>query len=204
MRRRDDLLIGPKERAIEAVKAGRKEEAVKYIEELWEGFKPLHDRYGDWIQFLLSFIADKLGEEVVEEALRGIVIDIYKDRFVSTFKTMSAEEIAKSWSQVSKSHYCDVYVEEDDEKFVLVIPYCGSGGRMQKEARGRKTEKAYPWSFDQEGVPYYCCHESVFNLMFEELGLGNLKFGYCLQFDDKGNPTGDACRHIVYKEIPKY
>ena len=120
-RRRDDLLVGPKEKAIEAVKAGRKEEAIKYIEELYKIFKPLHDRYVDWIQFLLSFIADKLGEEVVEEALHGIVMSIYKDRFVNVYKNMSAEEIAKMWNLVHKSHYSDFYIEEDDEKVEVYI-----------------------------------------------------------------------------------
>ena len=203
MRRRDDFLVEPKEKAIEAVNAGKKEEAIKYIEEVYEGFKPLHDRYGDWIQFLLSFIAEKLGEEFVEEALRGIIMDIYKDRFVSIFKTMSPEEITKMWCQVAKSHYCDLYVEEDDEKFVMVIPYCGSGGRMQKENRGGSTGKAYPWSFDQKGVRYYCCHESVFNQMFRELGFDVMEFEHCQLFDEEGKPTGDACRQIIYKQKPK-
>jgi len=39
--------------------------------------------------------------------------------------------------------------------------------------------------------------------MFKELGLGNLKFEHCLQFDDKGNPTGDACRQTIYKKKPE-
>jgi len=43
MIRRDDLLVGPKEKAIEAVKAGNKEEAIRYIQELYEEFRPLHD-----------------------------------------------------------------------------------------------------------------------------------------------------------------
>ncbi len=203
MRRRDDFLVDPKEKAIEAVKAGNKEEAIKCIEELREGFKPLHDRYGDWIQLLLTFIADRLGEEAVEEALRHITTEIYKDRFVNLFKNMSAEEIARMWSQLSKSHYGDFYVEEDDEKFVLVQPYCGSGGRMQKEGRGGTTGKAYSWSFDQAGVPYYCCHESMFNIMFKELGVDNLEFQYSRMFDNEGKPTGGICRHIIYKEVPK-
>ena len=94
------------------------------------------------------------------------------------------------------------YVEEDDEKFVLVLPYCGSGGRMQKEGKVGSTRKAYPWSFDQEGVSYYCCHEGVFNQVFEELGFGNMKFEYCPQFDKEGKPTGDVCRCVIYKKKP--
>ena len=93
-RRRDDLVIGPKEKAIEAVRAGNKEEAIKNIETLYEEFRPLHDRYGDWIQILLSFIAEKLGEEAIEEAIRRITYEVYKEKWLTAFKNMSAEEIA--------------------------------------------------------------------------------------------------------------
>jgi hypothetical protein len=201
MVRRNDLLVGPKEKAIEAVKAGNKEEAIKYIQELYEEFRPLHDRYGDWAQSLLSFIAKKLGEEAVEEALRQIVLDVYKDRW-GKMKNMSHEEIVKMWCQLWKSHYSDFYVEEDEEKTVFVVSYCNSGGRIQKEgkARGRRTSKPYPWSFNQAGVSYYCCHEGVFNQMFKELGLDFIKFEYCNQFDDEGKPTGCPCKVIIYKK----
>ena len=160
MIRRDDLLVGPKEKAIEAVKAGNKEEAIRYIQELYEEFRPLHDRYSEWAQSLLSFIAEKLGEEAVEEALKRIFLDVYKDRW-GKMKNMSHEEIVKMWCQLWRSHYSDFYVEEDEEKTVFVVSYCNSGGRIQKEgkARGRRTSKPYPWSFNQAGVSYYCCHE---------------------------------------------
>ena len=200
--RRDDLLIGTKEKAIEAVKAGKKEEAIKYIELLSKEYQPLHDRYGDWIQILLTFIAERLGEEAIEEAFRTITLEIYKDRWVSLWKNMSSEEIIEMLCQVQRSHYNDFYVEEDDEKFVIVTPYCGSGGRIQKSGRGGSTKKAYPWSFDEKGVIYYCCHESVFNTVFEEIGLDSVKYEYSPQFDKEGKPTGGACRWLVYKKKP--
>ena len=206
VRRRDDLVIGPKEKAIEAVKAGNKEDAIKNIEALYEEFRPLHDRYGDWVQILLSFIAEKLGEEAVEEAVRGITYEIYDERWLTRFKDMSPEEIAAMFGQVLRSHYASFYIEEDDEKLVVYIPYCGSGGRMQKEGRaaaGRRTQKAYPWSYGQAGVCYYCTHESIFEQVFHELGFDIIKWKYEKQFEDDGTPTGGVCRIIVYKKKPK-
>ena len=100
-RPRDDLLVGPKEQAIAAIESGRKEDAIRYVEELYREFQPLHDRYIEWIQFLLGFIAEKLGEETVEEALRGIVTEIYKDRWALTWKEISAEEIARNFCHLS-------------------------------------------------------------------------------------------------------
>jgi hypothetical protein len=201
IKRRDDLLVGTKERAIAAIEAGDKAAAKKYLEELYAEGQPLHDRYVEWIQFLLGFIAERLGEETVEEALRGIVTEIYKDRWISLFKQMSAEEIAGMWCRINKSHYSDIIAEEDEEKFIITIPYCASGGKIQQigKAAGRRTKKAYPWSFNEAGVSFYCCHESVFNKMFKELGFKNMHFEYHNQFEDDGTPTGRPCRFYIYK-----
>ena len=137
----------------------------------------------------------------MEEALKRIFLDVYKDRW-GKMREMSHEEIVKMWCQLWRSHYCDFYVEEDEEKTVFIVSYCNSGGRIQKEgkARGRRTSKPYSWSFNQAGVSYYCCHGGVFNQMFKELGLDFIKIEYCNQFDDEGNPTGCPCRTIIYKK----
>lgn len=155
MRCRDDLKIGPKEKAIEAIEAGKKKEAIRYIDELVEEFRPLHDRYEDWILSLLGFIKDKMGGGAIEEALLRTFTDVYKERAFPLEK-MGNPELIKRYCQSLRSHYAEFYLEEDDEKTVIVIPYCGSGGRMEKEgkAKGRRTQQAYPWSFNQKGVCY--------------------------------------------------
>ena len=198
---RDDLLAGPKEKAIEAVKAGRINEAIKYIEELNEQFRPLHDRYGDWIQSLLGFIAEKQGEEAVEEALKNTFSEVYKERALAS-AGMSHEDLIRRYCQSLRSHYSEFTVEEDDEKTVIVITYCGSGGRMQKEGKAsvKRTKKSYPWAFDETGVCYYCCHEAVFNSVYKELGLDFVQYEYANQFDTEGNATGSPCRWVFYKK----
>lgn len=201
MKRRDDLKRGPREKAIEAIEAGKKREAIRYIGELVEEFRPLHDRYGDWILSLLGFINERLGEGAVEEALRRTFMDVYRKRAFSMAK-MGHEEKIKRYCQSLRSHFAEFYLEEDDEKTTIVIPYCGSGGRLEKEgkARGRRTREAYPWSFNQKGVCYYCCHEAVFQSIYKEMGLEFIRYEYSSQFDDEGKATGDACRWMIYKK----
>ena len=200
MRRRDDLVIGPREKAIEAIEAGKKEEAIRYIGELVEEFRPLHDRYAEWIQTLLVFIVEKLGEEAVEEALVKTFHDVYRGKLLP-LKNMSHEEIVKSRSKSHRSHFSKFHIEEDDEKTIIVIDYCGSGGHIQREGKLSRggTKGSFPWSFDQAGVCYYCCHEAVFSRFFPELGLDFMKYEYHKQFDDQGRPTGQPCRWIIYK-----
>jgi hypothetical protein len=200
MIKRNDLLIGPKEKAITAVKEGRKDEAIRYIEELYLEFRPLHDRYGDWILSLLGFVKEKLGEEAVEKALKKTFEDVYKERAIATAK-LSYEERIRRYCQSHRAHYSEFYVEEDDEKTTIVIPYCGSGGRIQEGGKviDKSTQKAYPWSFNQSGVNYYCCHEAVFNQAYKDLGLDFVTYEYGKQYNEDGTPQGCSCRWIFYK-----
>ena len=115
MIKRDDLLIGPKEKAIAAVKEGRIDAAIQHIEELYLEFRPLHDRYGDWILSLLGFVKDKLGEEAVEDALKKTFEDVYKERALATAK-LPYEERIRRYCQGHRTHYSEFHVEEDDEK----------------------------------------------------------------------------------------
>ena len=202
MKRRDDLCIGPREKAIEAVKAGNKEEAIAYIEELDQLFRPLHDRYGNWIEYLLDLVAERIGEEAVEEALRGLGIEIYGS-WSSLVPTMTSEEIARFFAIVHRVHNSTFHVEENDEKFTLVIPHCGSGGRIQKEGKTRTTTKSYPWSFNQEGINYYCCHCPIHVDLFKEHGCNRIEVQVNKQVDEEGKPIGIACKYIVYKGEPE-
>jgi hypothetical protein len=45
MARRDDFLIGRKEKAVEAIKAGKTKEALGYLNEVYEQFHALPDTY---------------------------------------------------------------------------------------------------------------------------------------------------------------
>jgi hypothetical protein len=199
VKKRNDLLIGPKDKAVMAIKEGKAEEAIRCIEELNEQFRPLHDRYGDWIQCLLAFIADEIGEDAVEKALKRTFEDVYKKRVLAA-KDLKAEDIVKGYCQGSRAHYATVDIEEDDEKFVIKHINCNSGGRIQKECISGKTKKAYNWSFNQANVPYYCCHESVFNNIYKGIGLDHIDYEFDRQHDDKGNPTGSCCTWTIRKK----
>ncbi|MFH1479972.1 MAG: hypothetical protein ABIG67_01775, partial [Pseudomonadota bacterium] len=63
MKRRDDFLIGPKDRAAEAIKAGKTEEALRYLDEVQEQFHRLHDGYADSLDFFLGAMAEMKDEE---------------------------------------------------------------------------------------------------------------------------------------------
>lgn len=198
--RRDDLVMGPREKAIAAVEAGNKEEALKQIEALHMLFKPLHDRYCEWINYLFTYIAENLGEEHVGIAMKGTFDAVYGKLFAAGGKMpkRSPEQMIAGMAQGHLVHHSDIYVEEDDEKFVLYVKHCGSGSTVQKNYTDRgRTTKAYPWSGDTKGMCYYCCHEPCW------MGGGFTDkeyMTYANQFDENGEPTGLCCTYVVKKD----
>jgi len=197
--RRDDFLIGPKEKAIQAIKADNKEEAIKYVEQMNQEAKGAHDRAMEWIQSLLNYTAVTRGEAAVEEILKRSFDDVYKSRRIAAPKIKSAEDQVRIWCQVHRIHYSNFYVEEDDEKFVVVITFCGSGGKLHDEDKPGKTKDAYPWSFNQRGVTYYCCHEPVFEATAAAYGLELEDHAYKTVLDKNGKEVGHECRWTIYK-----
>ncbi len=202
MGRRDDLLIGPKERAIEAIRKGDKEKALASVNELHEDFRPLHNRYLQWINFLLSYISKKNGEEAANEAMDQLNETIYRPIF-EKMVGMSYEELLKTLASLHRRHYNQIHIDEEDDKTVITIDECNSGGLLMKMGLDRRydalTTKAYNWSFNKEGVPYYCIHTAYFNKLFKELEIP-VEASWDRQYDEKGKPTEKTCKYTVYRK----
>ena len=202
MNRGNDLLTGPKERAIAAVREGDKETALASIGELYDDFRPLHNRYVEWINFLLSYISKKNGEEAVSEALEQLVDTIYRPLF-ENMVGMSHEEILKAVISLHRQHYSVWHVDEEDTKTVIILDECNVGGRLMKTGMDRKlgslTTRAHSWSFNKEGVPYYCVHAAYFNKLFKELGIP-VEVNWARQYDENGEPTGKTCNYTVSRK----
>jgi hypothetical protein len=77
-----------------------------------------------------------------------------------------------------------------------------AGGRLVRDGiakrQGAITKKAYPWSFNRVGLPYYCAHAYFLNELFKELGI-HVKIEYGRQYDDQGNKINEPCNYYVYK-----
>lgn len=202
MKRRDELLQGPKEKAVEAIKQGKKEEALKYLNEAYEEFRPIHDRYVDSINSLLTFAREKLGEEAVAEAAQYYVEETVTPIF-NKMKTMNHEQLVSALAGLHRKHYSGFHVEEYDDKTVITLTECNVGARLLKDGvaqrTGGRTQKAYQWSFDRAGVPYYCIHAHVFNNLFKKMGIP-IVVDWGKQYDDAGKPTGEPCHYTIYKK----
>ncbi len=201
MARRDDFLIGPKEKAVEAIKAGKTKEALGYLNEVYEQFHALHDAYTNDISLLEGTLAQAQGDKWYEAFERKKVIELLGPKY-ERYKGMSAEQKVGAICNSMRAHFSEFHVEEDDEKFVVAMTGCNAGGRLVRDSiakrQGAITKKAYPWSFDRVGFPYYCVHAYFLNELFKELGI-NVKIEYGRQYDDQGNKINEPCKYYVYK-----
>ncbi|MFQ5762381.1 MAG: hypothetical protein ACE5PO_05030 [Candidatus Bathyarchaeia archaeon] len=201
MKRRNDLVAGPRDKAVQAIKEDRKADAMMHVSELYEDFRPIHDRYVESINSLLTFISKRLGEEAVEEAARCYVEQTATSIF-SRMKAMNHEQLVGTLVNLHRKHYSDFYVEENDDRTIITISGCNVGARLLQagiaQREGGLTSRGWDWSFNRAGVPYYCVHAHIFNELFKKLELP-VEVQWGKQYDDEGNPTGETCRYIIQK-----
>ena len=200
MRRRDNFTIGPKEKLIEAIKSGKTEEALRHVDELYEMFRGMHDGFVNTISLMHGKLAEANGEEWLEKFTRDR-LSRWRSIF-QTMKNMSPEERVKMICDIHRPMYSEFHVEEDDEKFFVVITGCNNGGRLIRDGIGKQqdavTKKAYLWCFNKVGVPYYCIHAAIFDEIFKELGL-KIEVQWGRQYDYQGKQIDEPCKYVIYK-----
>ena len=201
MKTRDDFLIGPKEKSIEAIKSGKTGEALRSVNKLYEMFRGMHDGFVNAISLMHAKLAEANGEEWLEGFTRARIYPGWRPTFL-TMKDMSPEQRVNAICNIHRPMYSEFHVEEDDEKFVVAVTGCNNGGRLIRDGIAKRqdalTKKAYPWCFNKMGIPYYCIHASVFNEIFKELGL-RIELQWGRQYDDQGKQVDEPCRYYIYK-----
>jgi hypothetical protein len=200
MRRRDDFIIGPKEKLIEAIQSGKTEEALRNTNDLYEMFRGMHDGFINTISLMHAKLAEAKGEEWLEKFTRDRMLR-WRSIF-QTMKNMTPEQRVSMICDIHRPMYSEFHVEEDEDKFVVVITGCNNGGRLIRDGIVKRqdalTKKAYPWCFNRVGVPYYCIHAAIFDEIFKELEL-NIELQWGRQYDDQGRPIDEACKYIIFK-----
>lgn len=168
------------ELAAEAVEAGRSEEAKALARYMVPEGKGLHDLFCDWVWNLLSFIAERHGEDEVYRALRASQGGWMLRRTWRGFLGLGVKERVDLTAEIMRAHHCgprqdgELEIVEDVEKYAIRMDPCGSGGRMRRgdPVDGTPsrlgppydfgvTREAHEWSFGQAGVPYYCVHCAI-------------------------------------------
>ncbi len=199
--------------AEEAIDAGRYGEAKDLTRTAHDEFKSLHDLYCDWMWDMLSKIAERFGEAEVYTMLRATQEKWMLRRTWKAFTKMPIKTQVDLSAEMMRAHRSgakqdgELTITEDDEKFAIVMDPCGSGGRMRRgdtldgtpSRLGAPydfgvTQEGHPWSWGEKGVPYYCTHCAVNEILPIEWG------GYPLWVTDYDSDAAKPCRWLFYKK----
>ncbi len=198
------------DRIISCIDQKKLHQALSLTEEMRNSRILLHDFFADSCTILWSWVGEQMGEEILEDMFRYIFAQSARRQYfdaapAQVLPHLTVFLLAKSW----RAHSCfgvgefpgKFSITEDHEKFTFHLHPCGSGSRLWQKGwyepgrGGRVSEKAWPWTYNRKGFPYYCIHCPFLNeiLPFES-GYNNLLW----PVDPLAMPDGE-CAWQVYK-----
>ena len=191
------------EQAKAAIDAGDGEAAKALIDRAVTQWGGLKDYSINWITSLLTFVADELGEDAVERALRKTGDEFVRPRRTTgtEWGTLPAAQRAKVIARAMVANMGEVEVAEDDEKIVLSFQ-CGTGGKLIDDGR---YEGDHPYwtlrepagrTFQRDELPVYCAHCSV-NNEIQPVEWGSAPTS--IEFPPEH--PGEPCVHHIYKDV---
>ena len=128
----------------EAIQAGKTQEALELADYIPIEGRRVNDLMCDIFWGAITYIADNFGEEEVYKALRQMGEANYRK-----LQKLTPEEFAQLRVESMRVHRIgseemgiDTVTEEED-RYVLTLNPCGSGGRMRRTGR---TEPPFQWA----------------------------------------------------------
>jgi len=176
----------------EAIVRQRTGEALELMEYERQGLKRVHDYRAGVMALGVTYIADMFGEEEVPKCWRAVSESAMKATVPTGLDPLEETEACQVRQ---RQHQGLGMIIEEEDRYVLVCDPCGSGGKLRREGIGGVTKKAYPWSWYQTGIPYYCVHCSV---MWEILCIEQQ--GYPLRINVLTDDINEPCYNYFYKK----
>lgn len=151
----EDLGIPSLSLVRQAIQAGRFDEALEFLDYASSVAPPVQDLIIGLVNTFITHIAS-FGEEEVERAWRQAFGPITTGWVHVTPSTM--ELLQRLAEDHRDGHYSNFKVVEEQDRYVVTLDPCGTGGRLKRKKDIAVTKQAYPWSWGKSGVPYYCTH----------------------------------------------
>jgi hypothetical protein len=149
-------------RILNALKGTAFEETYRLLETEFQERERFHDLYVDWVGELTALLAEKAGDEAVQDFYRSFYERRSRGGQDDLKYRLPIEDLVRFRAKkfVGGGHDFNLDIREDDEKFIFRLDPCGSGGRLiaKSDDPRYRTRGAYPWSHLKANVPYYCVH----------------------------------------------
>lgn len=193
------------DRLLEAIDAGDTEKAKKIGQRMYNEFVSMHDLYRDWTTATLSAVGRKFGDEALEE----IMTEGVKAWWLPNLEKLpkgpeSLTQRVKMFVAGLHGHLQPMNIEEDEEKVVIQMRPCGSGGRLVLEGKYEgpnaflTVEKPQRMTYNRANFPVYCAHEPPMELIDIE------KNGAPFVVVEPAAVLGkEHCSFIIYKDPSK-
>jgi hypothetical protein len=199
---------------VEALEKGDIEKAKYWVRRQDATKDFIHDLFLHWIAGLLSHIYDNWGEDAAARAVRetaghgqsgfSIPSALNKQKVIKEGGLKAyIQLLIDVWRQ--HSMYPGTTVEEDDEKIILKMKQCGSGGRLinmgayEGPFGYRKLKNPGPHTWGEKDLPIYCAHCPIVHeiVPLQYFGEGAQLHVHASPFPKK---PGDPCIYHIYKD----
>jgi len=183
---------------LQALDEGNIEEARKRVIRMDDEAKRMHDTMTNFASVLLTYIGETYGDEEVVKALRFRHEHVEQDQ--KNMMTMSPEEAVRHKALIHRGHHSQVTVTEEEDRFVLKLDPCNTGGRLMLEDSRKpstpfgKVKKPIPESWKRLGISYYCVHCAQNSIVSVEKGAPH---PICI-YERPKNPN-EPCYQYFYK-----
>jgi len=198
--------------AYAAMDRGDTAEAKRIAEYARLEWQVVHDMYVNWSWAFFTYIAENFGDNELEKAMRSVLGSYYKARYdkvmasdVKTQLQLAVEGLRGHL--MGKDRQGEIYITEEQDRYVLKLDPCGSGGVARQRVESGKeprpelfgfSKKAGPLTWGKERVCHYCAHCSMVN---EILAIEN--YGHPMRVTEYPEKAEDACIWYIYKDPKK-
>lgn len=183
----------------QAIDAGELDKAKILTRKMHRESFRQHEVFRDWITSLLSYIYRHLGDDAVYESTYEVLAQL--PIFTNEYRDQDLGHQAAVLASNFRGHLTPVVVEEDDEKFTIMMSPCGSGGRSiasgsyETSKNFAKVKKPQKMTFARGDFPIYCTHCALQELVPIE------KLGYPLWVTEIPDKIGyKPCKYHIYKD----
>lgn len=190
------------DRLVEAIDRDDREGARKLARRMYNEFLSMHDLYRNWTSATLSFVGRRFGDQALEEAMDEGVKAWWGPSLDKMPQDLRAR--VKMFAAGLRGHLQPLHIEEDDEKVVIQMHPCGSGGRLVLEGKyegpdALLTVKGKQFlTYGRDSFPVYCAHEPVMER--QDIEAHGAPFVVVEPAHELGK---EHCNFIIYKDRSK-
>lgn len=203
------------------------DEAEEGVEQLREQWRQMHDRWVDLQWGLLTYIANRFGEDAIGDCYREVLTPYLNERYRPFDIRERPYEDTLDLNlyialEAMHGHLCgpgrlgNIGLVEHDDRWVLSFSPCGSCGRGKIGCTDEKTPsrceapynfgittKKHDWAWNEIGVSYYEAHLSFATDMWpiEQWGAPVRVTDPPLYPDECTGPNPKPCMWTIYKTV---